>query len=699
MARITITNLPGLSDYSSSISRFSENYRSAIGSTYRSFQMKVDGEQAEAISAFLAKLNQVQATVFEAYPTVLDSYAQALSRYEDQMSGFGFQTKAWTDDAGASSVSGKLTGEQIDHIQEVKSKLQSALDQASEALDMSDFSLTGKVSSIETNLMEAGRRRTELDQKMQVAYDSFMRDLDVVSQNFEALKGSLANAQSVIQIPAASIATAIKNGSLAPGEVISYLDAVQTKEDATVLKAVLSRKVEDLKEVASLNPHSISDEGYKILAKEMSTWINSSDKVGMKSMNVLINELGKKTVEDNAVFFDKLSVATTDIAYANEVALLTVIYTDEFKDYQNLIDPFTKRELELNKFMGLIMGLQELKYGQTKIETPQWNNNLNGFENVVQFHDVSGSFSYDENGRLVLSMTHVNNSPELDNLFSNKVTDTKYVELSTNLTSFILDGSFAEYNRLDYAKKELVQKAITDTLLSIGEKAGDFLLPGSSTAFSILSSTISSDLNSVVSTLTDEMKDLGEEDARSRAINSVANASIKVSQIFSGLADAAYEYEKLTIAQQNEFLSIKAEFLGSGGYTISENSGKAVQQQPGTFDYRVSLRAQELDQHGVTSFITDSSNNVNFTVADYEKVLSEKVANGEFDPAVAAYLLGEDNSGLSFNTMTFEQLQEFSNGVDLFAELDNTKQQNNEFEKYISNLYNESSDFKQGGNR
>ncbi|MBY5005650.1 hypothetical protein K6V33_05325 [Streptococcus suis] len=170
--------------------------------------------------------------------------------------------------------------------------------------------------------------------------------------------------------------------------------------------------------------------------------------------------------------------------------------------------------------------------------------------------------------------------------------------------------------------------------------------------------------------------------------------SIKVSQIFSGLADAANEYEKLTIAQQKEFLSIKAEFLGSGGYTISENSGKAVQQQPGTFDYRVSLRAQELDQHGVTSFITDSSNNVNFTVEDYEKVLSEKVANGEFDPAVAAYLLGKDNSGLSFNTMTFKQLQEFSNGVDLFAELDNTKQQNNEFEKYISNLYNESGDFK-----
>ena len=693
MSKITVTSISGLSDYATTVRAFSTDYTSAVNETSRQFSLKLgegsDPAKAEAVTAFLDRLNNMQTMVFDNVPAALETYATVVSTYENSLSGAGFQSKVWSDDGGAEAVSSALRGAQIDDIHSVKDSLQKAIDKAAEALESSTFDLSPGVTTAESDLATAATNRTDKDGLLQDAYASFVQGLGDSQAELDGLIAPLQNAQYTIQIPASTVMTAIQKGILT-GDEMYYFDYLTSKEGFTVIKAVMSRKKSDIEALTELSPNSISEDHYQILAREMSEWTNKHDTSGLAAMNFLLNGMGKKTVEENNVFLDKLAVALTEMAYENEIILLTTVNSSKFKDNPDVMDPFAKREMEYNNLMGFILGTKSLKYGKIITDTPQWNNNIEGYGRAVQEHDVTGTFGFDDEGRIIVTMTHVNTSPKWGNFLSNEVTDTKIIDVSTNEDAFRLDGSFAEYDRLENAKKEVIYKTITDTLLSIGKTAGDFFVPGSSAVTSVLSASVKNDLNSVISGLADGLAEKGEGDARVKAIKSVSDSALETADLMANLTVAAEKYEQLTVAQKQKVDEIRSQFLGQGGYTISEEgSSKNVIQKPGTFDYRVQLRAKELDQYGVTSFINNEANGVDFSVSEYEKVLHQEVKSGNIDENVANYLLGKD-SGLTFNTMNDEQLNSFKKGITyLDFNKDKLTDYSNSFPKYISSRYHQ----------
>lgn len=60
----------------------------------------------------------------------------------------------------------------------------------------------------------------------------------------------------------------------------------------------------------------------------------------------------------------------------------------------------------------------------------------------------------------------------------------------------------------------------------------------------------------------------------------------------------------------------------------------------------------------ISCFITNQDTGVEFSVSDYEAHLNEQVKEGKLNQQMANYLLGKE-SGLSFNTMIYEQLEEY----------------------------------------
>ncbi|MGO0040846.1 hypothetical protein [Streptococcus suis] len=733
MARISVSNLSGLSNFGSSISRFSDNYRSAIGSTYRSFQMKVDGEQAEAISAFLGKLNQVQATVFDTYPTVLDSYAQAISHYEDRLRGLGFQTKAWTDDAGASSVSGKLTGEQIDHIQEVKNKLQSAMNQASDALDISDFSLNGKVSGMEANLMEAGRRRTEMDQRIQEAYESFMRDLDVVIQNFESLKGPLANAQSVIQIPVASITTAIQNGSLAAGEVVPYLDAVTSKTDAQALEAIIGPYPGD---VMAVNPNAISDSMYSVVAEEINQWTAQGEVAKLNHLTVAmsVNDVGQNDIFTNRILIVEDIKAVTLLNQMHQLYQNKPVYPDggsakEIADYQAQMALYEiemeayEHQLEtLNKGTGLVNSLQFLRIGISK-EKKDF-----GVEDAPDIHDytqIGAKISIDKGDGITFEVhrNHLNSiygTPTIQ--MWNNMGQRKSEEYISSLGESRLSSLGGEVDQRLFelkqerieAKKELTSNTIESIVkgtISL-HPYGAMALQGAE-ALASLSGMDKADAASKGKAFADSSYEKIKELYKNKTGQDLEPETIqKYSQVTSKGLDVAIEI----LGHQQQFEQLMGELdkkgdeatkdflkllFDQGGWSISTDTddpfgqlasegqngsvypSKSVTSTSSYYDFNAYQRLREFDDHGLTKF------------AEEQKVeiedLSDKLTTN--DPELRAYLLGQETYldpqtqterpvDLSLATMSADQVVDF---IEAAKEVGDEKLE--PLNKYMENHY------------
>ncbi|HFU4501715.1 TPA: hypothetical protein ACGPA6_001115 [Streptococcus suis] len=644
MARISVSNLSGLSNFGSSISRFSDNYRSAIGSTYRSFQMKVDGEQAEAISAFLAKLNQVQATVFDTYPTVLDSYAQAISHYEDRLRGLGFQTRAWTDDAGASSVSGKLTGEQIDHIQEVKNKLQSAMNQASDALDISDFSLDGKVSGMEANLMEAGRRRTEMDQKMQEAYESFMRDLDLVLQNFESLKGPLANAQSVIQIPVASIATAIQNGSLAADEMYA-LSYVTNKDSRIAFQSVIG-SAQDASKIKEVNPENISEEMYYFMTGQLESWVQNER---IEHMNSFYSSLGTVDPKQNQILFQQLNVAGQKRAVAYQVLLMNEYDTNGNRFDTETMKKLLEHEEALNHLMGINRGLYIISYGEeiAKVRPGTMEEELR----------TTRSISFERTNRGQAWEFIVKNAWGGEKTYNSSMVSDDAVK---NNEEYII--RFAEI-------EEAEKQARVDLLVNLGKIAieggtlifAPQLFPVVSTILNLTSSSLSE--------RTDEMFALqGLEETK---IAGVTGSLVKVAESLMTYNSSIAE---LSAEEHSTILKMRSNILDKGAWLFKGGSENRLEDSY-YFDFKVTARILELDRRGVMGYFEEHPEDR----ADFERSLKEDLSE-TVSPEIIDYALGKDTD-LNLNEMNGDQLIQLNEVMKMVGDKDN------KYLDYLENKY------------
>jgi len=69
---------------------FATEYEAAVKKGYQEFMLKIEDSEADAVTAFLNLLNELQEMVYEVYPQTVKKYAKVLSNYVSSLESAGF---------------------------------------------------------------------------------------------------------------------------------------------------------------------------------------------------------------------------------------------------------------------------------------------------------------------------------------------------------------------------------------------------------------------------------------------------------------------------------------------------------------------------------------------------------------------------------------------------------------------------------
>ncbi|MGT2666619.1 hypothetical protein ACVRYP_04800 [Streptococcus rifensis] len=396
--KITIRDLEGLSDYATSITTFAGQYETAIASSRRSFKEKTDGAEAEAITAFFAKLNEIQSRVLDQYPDALRSYAQVVSSYYDAVSGEGFSSEVKSLQTDADNVASTLKGSQYTAVTTITSDLQSAFNKAAAAMGTEAESVSSIDEAAESSLSAAADDRQKTATNLDSAYSSFVSSLQGEIATLKALKTSLDNASYVLNIPPSTISTAIKSGNLSADEMNNF-DNVKSKTDA---KALTYHYQQDYDKFFTLDSSAISDEMYDIVTVDMNEILMRKDKEPdefLQNLTKGLNTLISGDYKNHQNHLQKLSDAGnrySSIAFTSATMMRMKGSSEDNPTYKGLKDKLASNQNLRLLWQSLIVtglrGQSASVYEPDFRKAGGWTVQKNKIENLTLTKD---GFSYD----------------------------------------------------------------------------------------------------------------------------------------------------------------------------------------------------------------------------------------------------------------------------------------------------------------
>ncbi|MDO4666527.1 MAG: hypothetical protein Q4A90_01675 [Streptococcus sp.] len=700
MAKITIENLEGLSSYATSITNFTREYRNEVETFKRTFTDKVEGDQAEAIKAFFAKLNDLQTKVFDNFPEELDSYASLLNTYHDNISDIGFSTKAYSDDNDASKVSDLLKKDQLTAVTDITGKLKTAFQIAADAMGTDAESVDSIETDAASSLQAAATNRTDTDSKMQSAFTNFKTGLDSHTDKLEKLKGILENAKAITSIPLNTIFNAISKGILSADKMY-YIGGVHTKEDVTVLKAILSQKEEDVKKIGELPPDKISDTTYVALADETSEWIRPNNTSGEKLISALLDGLGKRSYDENKTFYYKMIEATNGLAILNTKFIVGTIDNEYFDGNKDILNPYIDKESRLNDVTALMSGLDILKYGQQKTKTrlsyanmspdfaiggeykilPQ--NPANNGNNTF-YLNYTTKFSRDTDGKMILEFNlHYDNHVD---------TSIHSISVSDDKLEYNVDSSTVRIDRITQEQENVVQDAITEAAVDIlGTAASIAAPPVAKPIVSLYADILKSKINSTSVAYAKQFKAVKSIGEKANIRKSLLASIEAVAELTDLTSKTSKEWNKLELEKQEEIASIKASYLNSGGAVYKNNSYGGSAKLSSNYNYKAALRKIELDNIGLMGYIKSNYIGNDYSVTSFVNRVND---NSKISEPMKSYILGENKYDLRFESFTFEQLKEFKEGINSINVPGTEERENSNFNEYLSSKYNSIPDLK-----
>lgn len=618
MSKITVTSISGLSDYATTVRAFSTDYTSAVNETSRQFSLKLgegsDPAKAEAVTAFLDRLNNMQTMVFDNVPAALETYATVVSTYENSLSGAGFQSKVWSDDGGAEAVSSALRGAQIDDIHSVKDSLQRAIDKVAEALESSTFDLSPGVTTAESDLATAATNRTDKDGLLQDAYASFVQGLGDSQAELDGLIAPLQNAQYTIQIPASTVMTAIQKGILT-GDEMYYFDAVRTQEDALIIEALLKRTKTSIEEifiykkdgqVHQIDPSEVSDGIFAVMTNEMVQWIEDSNVDSIGLLNAFINGMENQSYSVNQIWLNGLQAASTSLA-ETQVLYMTSTYDKKPESLNSKGMAEDQKYLtSLNKFLGLVESLYVLEIGKTTVSyTPNdksgyytsWKNDTTVTVDITSQTISDFGLTAKTTEEKTTLTKHSDNQWYSD---VNTITKTTEENYSSQMYS-TSEGTSLALNQdriaeLVQQRKEIQENLYKNLAKEIVLGAADkYTFGATSTIVSIINSVSSDSSSDFISS----MQKLQPSDVKGTlGVQSYNYAT-------SFLADyltATEKISRITSSIDFETRDQINKYLNMGGNILKKDSGDAIAFNQ-YYDFNAALRLRELDNEGIVSFV------------------------------------------------------------------------------------------------
>lgn len=686
MTKITIERLADLGNYGQSIKNFSETYQGAINQTYRTFTEKVSGDHAVALNAFFAKLNSLQATVFTQVPTELLAYGQAVVNYESDISSIGFVNRAWSTGTGARNVEAKLTGEQTDDIFDVAKSLQKALSYAESVSGRNFGNPLHPATKAGESLRDSGKERRGIDRQMQWAYDTFIPAIEGATANLTSLQSAVANAQAVLSIPAVTVIKAIKDGVLT-GDEMYYLDAVKTKEDGKAIAAILSPKPGD---VMALDPTTITEGTYDVMTDEVTDWIANQD---VTRLEHFVGAMNDNHVSTNETFATNFSNAAGRRGYLLEAEMFLHYDSDPEK---NLNSPEMlekqKQLTRLNDFIGLMEASTALGVGIRQETIPTDDQ---GSFNATRTQTGLTDLTFDGDGigftahQFVskAKRTNVLGAVEVDQGLGTTHKSVKYTsKLQTSYEGASLAINDAKVTELINERKKAIKEYSKEVVKAISEGILTTFAPQAATAINLVAS-VSGDGTDFVKNSTDILNQ-GSQYVPEMPKGKYVTAS----------SDTLVSIAKTTLAYQQKLQGIDRELMRTGKDSINvylnkglwylEDSGANVSHYSSSVyhDFNASLRLREMDQYGVSRYISQTVPQSDITKAGgVQEYIEQELRDDNIPQVVIDYLSGSSKSNLSLTDFSSEELPKLRQALDKLGARNSTSETGSEqFLNYLN---------------
>lgn len=630
---IKVHDLPGIAQYSESIKQFSQSLTTATQDTARTFNVKIEGSEGEAIAAFLGQLNTLQNQVFNQIPGFLNKYSANVGKFSSVVSGGGFTKEAWTSESGLSTVQSKLTGEQVDKVSEVDQKLQSAMNIATDALDEPEISISSVKSGAILSLNASSLTRQATHEPFQLAHDQFNKDLQTTIAEVSALRGIVNQAQITLNLTPKAVFNMITQGLK-----MNPIDTVQNIDEAIALDAVYG---DDQTKISKVNRKNVRNEVVFHMVDGMTTWVLKKDTSKLKRF---YDQFGKMDLSDSSAWFDSFETLGKVLALAHQVNM-TETYNKVNGDYDKMTSEFDK-ENAINELIGINRGLYAIKFAKGTFKPNGANISVDDPKQI--------SFRFDKDGTTRFSIMGQASGYKMEGfkISSDEYSSDFFVDYVTLSQEEILDNLKA----LDKKK----QMAVFETIRDMSAGAGMFFFPEYKTAFELFK-LVGADAHDVI-----ETKSPG------------AAALVK------GIAD----WKEADEEEAAEVEKLKMSILDKGAWKFKGGSGSNAQEiltGDTYYKFEVTQRIAEMDNYGMKLFLEKKG----VKPKDFKKELrtagiSEEISN---------YLVGND-SNLEIEKMNREQLEELQRGVkqyDVFQKHEYNKDNGAQYFNYLRTKYNRDS--------
>ena len=708
MADIRILNRTDLESYGKSIKNFAETYRTETNGLYRNFTDKAGSDsKGEAINAYFQKLNMLQKQVFDELPTAIKRYGYVVNTYTDAIKGAGFDDECFSSDSGVVNLSLLLKGEQTDLITTTSNQLDSAFQQAAEAMESTAEDTKAISEEATKGLEEAASTRTKKDTDVQTAYSKFTLDLLDATAKISAFQGILENAMCISEIPSSTVFTAIAKGYLTADQMY-YLDVPKTKEDAQALKAIISEKPGD---VLKVDPDKISEEMYTIIANEQNDWTMANNN---EMWQHFTNALNDYSVERNQKFTNNILIGEDRLAQT-KLTDMYILYTkkpvepvngtpEQIEEYNELLKQYNsmmathQKELSaINSNTALMYSLQVLGVGTSK--DVKYIENLR--TNEVYHKKTAASVVLNKNGQFEISIKKgvfkfdVNSyytSEEEKNL---KLKDSDYkwgnpknYTATTEYNNLGMEASeYSKNLRQLEADREKAHNEYKDKLAGVIGKTIMSFVPYGSTAVSVIE-TLGAlgtdgrdiDVDGVQSNITKGVKN-GRDDFKKQyklaTGERIPDSKLDKywshwSKVSSGLSDGvkAYVTNQSEMSRIDNSISKAKEkmletILDYGGWSLTPDGEKvlATGRMGQYYDFNATLRSLELNEHGLTNYMKEN----NITMDSFNDAIDKSISEDDRSKYanVISYAKGEHEAKkkLTLETMDADQLEKFTNIV------------------------------------
>lgn len=685
--RIKIHDLPGLLQYGTALNSYGDNVEAAAKDTERIFKDKSDGAESTAVLAFFERLNILQQQVFYSAPAIIKLYGSNVTTFSNDVTGVGFNKKAWTWGDGKDSVKTILTGKQVSTIQTRFQAIQPLLDQATEKADFPEVNLEKRhLATATENLSTMASNRESTHTSVENAHTTFNTSLSTRISELESLNTIIERAKAVTAISPTVIFAAIKD-QLLTEETMFYIDNIANETDARAVEAVLGGHPEILMQ---LDQNAISEGTYPSLASVMSVWYRRAadgNKEAIEIMNHYMdsfNGVDSKRVGD---FVQKMMIGGIEASSILEGKMMSLfdsgyaLNSPELVEYQKQLDYF-------NLFNGLMKSVQYLEVGRS-VESVKISDNpyATYYKDINYDKNIKIKF---ENGIAVLTLTTYSyesaeaqtdaQKQKMFDLIKKTPKDKLTVGLNESTETWRSGGESGEFGvqGIEYSekmqayeeeRKEAQKKFIEEMAKVFGDGVTTAIAPEAYLASKIVQAAITVDVPKGANNSFKLYKKLDGSDPKDEIEKRKMGKAVVATDGLSSYFNWRDKLSEIDKAEDEEKEKEYRRYTGRGAWYL-EGGSKIDKDFEIYRDFSANLRQRELDTNGLKGYMNSSyysskgqSTNLNSILDEKIDELNENVDKNKYkiSDEVRKYVKGEGD--LTLEKMSATQLNELNKVV------------------------------------